>query len=439
MPLVSFPRSTPTLLQLEDRCTPAIEVWNTNWDAGKEKSLPWAIAQANNQAGQDTITFNWIELGNRPTFRALAGETVNVTEGVIINAGGGGQYATFTGFWPFSFTHDAKGAAGAGLESAINGGVFDGCGVPVGNNFSFDDCGGAIQVMNGTLTVANTRFTGNTAFSGGAIAVDTGAKLVVRGLPNVNPPLPGPGEPFIPELLETRTLCKGNGAVAAGRGGAIWSLGEVDLADVWFVGNSANDGGAIAITGSGKLTDPAPVPPGPMPIGSPGPIVYDVRFYENTARADGGAVFYRSSNQTSVLDHVAFGSNTSAARGGGIAVLEGHAITHGIDFRGEPGHRVRPERGGHSHRRDAELEREGGGDAGQVRQQQRLGRVRRVHLLLGRVPVPRVRLQQQQHDLDRPNAGRARAAAQPARHIHPRPERPRHQHDVVQVAHPKSP
>lgn len=97
----------------------------------------------------------------------------------------------------------------------------------------------------------------------------------------------------------------------------------MDLADVWFVGNSANDGGAIAITGSGKLTDPTPVPPGPMPIGPPGPIVYDVRFYENTARADGGAVFYRSSNQTSVLDHVAFGSNTSAARGGGIAVLKG--------------------------------------------------------------------------------------------------------------------
>jgi hypothetical protein len=156
MSLVEFPRCQLTLLRLEDRCTPAtFTVTTTKWAAMTVGSLPWAIASANdtdNNLGQDTIEFNWTVLGNTPTFSVPLNGSLEIQEGVVINAGMGAIYATFTDFRPFHFRH----LEGTSKESVLNGGVFDKCVVPA--NATWLD-GGAILLDNEKLTVKNSRFT----------------------------------------------------------------------------------------------------------------------------------------------------------------------------------------------------------------------------------------------------------------------------------------
>lgn len=213
------------LTKLEDRCTPAIMVDTTVWDPLLDGSLPFAIATANAANGQDTIQFDWGELGDTPVFTVPADEGVEVTDGVIIIAGSGNVYAKFSGSTPFFFTHNKEEGS---TESVINGGVFDGCS-------GLDSAhGGAIALTGGTLSLNYNRFIDNTADFGGAVSVASGATLLV-GAAQGMPPQPDD----YPEVIgSSAVLFKGNTATAAG--GAIQNAGGVvKIQRAYFGGNKA--------------------------------------------------------------------------------------------------------------------------------------------------------------------------------------------------------
>lgn len=305
-------RKTLSLTRLDDRINPAqIHVWDTAWNAATPGTLPYAIALANNQAthnGQDEIIFDFGAnplFGQTPTFNV--GSTLAVKEGVIIRAGGGLQYVTFTGTRPFDFTHE-DGAAGAGKQSEIKGGVFDKC--IVAPNAAVPE-GGAIRVTGGQLTTLNTRFTENSAKHGGAVFVGSQGTLVVDGLPGVGAPDP---TNHIEQQGREITLFKKNSASLDG--GAMEVAGKVVLKRGWFVDNKASqDGGAIDVYGNGEV-DTAQIQVGGVMVNA------DVSFLRNDALRNGGGLHFNST-ATSTLVGVKVGANTAVANGGGVWVGNG--------------------------------------------------------------------------------------------------------------------
>lgn len=315
MSLVNFPACGLTLLQLEDRCTPAtFTVRNTDWNANKADSLPWAIAQANSPTnpGQDAIVFDFNALGNSPVFFSTS--TLVVQEGVNIFAGGGNQFVTIVGDRPFEFAHTLGASDKGGKESVIRGGSFAKCSA----NMLLDD-GGAIKVTGGQLTVSSTLFTENTARKGGAIFVGAEGTLVIAG--NDSPVNPA----AYPELGGRNVaLFQKN---EANTGGAVWVDGEVALQRGWFIENEAStNGGAIGVGSNGKLNAVA------LTIGetsySP-----DVSIRRNEAIYDGGGIYYGSSKMSELhnvsitgnkaIGAVPVGFPAIPGRGGGVFVADG--------------------------------------------------------------------------------------------------------------------
>lgn len=314
MSFVRFPRCAPQLVELENRCTPAIVVDTTVWNPLLPGSLPNAIEEANATAGQDEIQFDWTELGNTPNFVVPADESLEVTEGVIIQAGGGNTYAKFTGFRPFLFTHMLPAPAPIGqlpaVDSVINGGYFDGC------NVAGDD-GGAIKLTAGTLTLNYNRFIGNQAGSGGAVFVGAEGTLFV-GAAQGQPPAP---TAFAEVLGSSAVFFKSN--LAGADGGAIRTIGgHVKLYRAAFYNNEADlVGGAVAVTLGGTIFA------GAVPNSEDAP---EVKFVQN--EADEGGVIHLLGG-TSSLTSASFTANKAlSGDGGAIYVSSDLTITNGNFF-----------------------------------------------------------------------------------------------------------
>ncbi len=295
--------------QLEDRCTPAILVWDTAWNPLLPGTLPNAIDAANAANGQDEIQIDWATLGNSPLFTVPANQTLVVTDGVVINAGSnsGAAYAKFTGFRPFKFTHSKENGV---TDSVINSGLFDTCIVPVAT-----DSGGAIELTSGTLTLNYNRFVNNTARYGGAISISGGSTLVL-GAQQGTPPAPS----SYPEVAgKTGVHFQGN--KAALDGGAIENTGgTVEIRRASFIENQAlaGDGGAIDVWQSGVLT----IAPFPNPGDDAGKLKNpDADFFRNSAQ-DGGAV-HQLSGANSTITGANFVGNTATRDGGAIRLVNG--------------------------------------------------------------------------------------------------------------------
>lgn len=332
MALVRFPRCTPSLLQLEDRCTPTqiFTVFDKTWNPLTKGSLPWAIAQANSAAfpGLDIINFDYdpkTGLGPKPTLTST--DTLFVTEGVHIIGVNNTDYVTIDGVRPFEFTHGnpAPGEEGAppSTDSQVIGITFSKCAAPGAQS------GGAVVVTGGTLTLDTVRFLGNSAQSGGAVFVGLSSTLVVDGF------TPGPPD-YHPAQAQPRTLFKDNNAAD---GGAIETRGTVSLNRAWFIENKAtNDGGAIGVNDTGVLVAP------PLP-GPEGPVDPDVQFLGNQAANKGGGVYFNA-DTSSKLRATIFANNTATMAGGAFAVHNGTvtvsggivaALGAGVHIEGSPG------------------------------------------------------------------------------------------------------
>ncbi len=327
MSLVQFPRCRPSLMLLEDRCTPALfTVFDDGWNPATNGTLPWAIEQANSplHPGLDIINFRFaarIGLGPKPTL--IADSTLNVTEGVKIIGANGDDYVTIKGVRPFNFTHSNPAAVPLGEPGAVPATT------SLIERMTFSKCapsadpadtryGGAIQVTGGTLTLTTARFLDNTADNGGAVFVGQESKLVVDGEP-------GSPTDYHPLQLAPRTLFKGN--TVPGFGGAVLAAGEVELRRAWFVMNTATfDGGGLHTYQGGVVTTPS------VPVGSEADPP-DVRFASNEAGGSGGGVFFNGQGE-SELHSVVFIYNKAGVSGGGFAVRRGTVFLDGGSVEG---------------------------------------------------------------------------------------------------------
>ncbi len=332
-------RSTLSLTQLEDRTNPApmtFTVKNTAWNLGPGTLLT-AIAAANANPDVDTIDFNYgaapLGLGtNTPLFTSNL--THAITEGVIIEMGGGLTYATITGARPFDFTHNKAATPenpNPSKDSIIRGGVFFECAPLLVGGAVLD--GGAVRVFDGQLTTFSTRFSRNSAVNGGAVWVGSGATLVLDGgiaPANANAALPGnlevrpdpAGYPMQVNNGISKTLFQWNKAWASD-GGAIETEGTVILKKVAFNLNEAvTDGGAIntRLGATGKVEVPA------APGGQPQFPFTDVQIVHNKASKGGGVSF--KSTAVSTLHGVVVKDNSATVAGGGLHVLDGTVNVH---------------------------------------------------------------------------------------------------------------
>jgi predicted outer membrane repeat protein len=197
---------------------------------------------------------------------------------------------------------------------------------------SANTLGGAIT--GGTIVIANTRLTGNSAGQGGATDIGAGGSLDINcSILDANHALSGSGgavnnsSTFIDEtLFESNTAATSGGAFsgnsatisnslfrlnqAGENGGAIATVGPLTSTRNEYDANHADYGGAIGINGN--------------TFNSANSI--DDLFTSNTATHDGGAIYEFASNLN--VTRGAFQSNTAGDSNGGFAG-DGGAIYSG--------------------------------------------------------------------------------------------------------------
>ncbi|MDO5579742.1 MAG: choice-of-anchor Q domain-containing protein [Planctomycetia bacterium] len=208
-----------------------------------------------NLTGADKAKFTGIELGGEDTFRVIlidSAETGNVSLANITIKEGSAD--------------DENGGAILITNGTV---VLDKAAL----NDNFAGTGGAIYVSAGTsITVTDTAFTANMADNGGAISVLGTADL-------------------------TNAAFTGN--VSDGNGGAIDSAAgsNITIKTSTFTGNSARNGGAVSVNGTGSIANSTfntnmAVSGGAVSIsaGAKADLTSDI-FFANVATRDGGAVY----------------------------------------------------------------------------------------------------------------------------------------------------
>ncbi|HHO51163.1 MAG TPA: hypothetical protein ENK18_09905 [Deltaproteobacteria bacterium] len=171
------------------------------------------------------------------------------------------------------------------------------------------DDGGAVQVLNGDLTLSGVIARDNaSATDGGAIAVSSGTLSLQRGCVLQDNSAGDDGGAIV---LGASTLDDDEGTTyannSATNGGALRiEGGTITLRGASFEGNSAVEGGAISATGAGSL------------------VIEGNTLWSNTASSDGGGLALRDVDSPQGLVRAnRIQDNVADNGGGGIAVLGG--------------------------------------------------------------------------------------------------------------------
>ena len=234
-------------------------------------------------AGQITFT-------GAPTFK---------TNGTTSTTNGGAIYAASGANITFSAAPTLRG------NLAENGGVFyvDGGAVSFGN-YSVTFTGDTTNVTNGGLFYVDSgrvEFAGASTFTKHIAAANGGVFYVAGG--NV--------------IFTGAAVFSTNGLTSATTGGAIYNAGGTITfsSTAEFSGNTANNGGAIALSGSAV-----------MPTFSS-----TVKFTSNSASNNGGAVWSSSADITPTSAYT-FSSNTATESGGAIYSESGTITISGLSI-----------------------------------------------------------------------------------------------------------
>ena len=213
-------------------------------------------------------------------------------------------------------------------------------------NNNADSLGGAIAVGDDSrATIRNAQFTNNTAGNeGGAIYVRDGSALIVESSAFTgNTATNFGGGVFVgvdSNAKFTETTFDGNSALAHA-GGAINTDGIIEVVDCLFTGNqaSADNGGAIQCWTTSTATISGSTFQGNSAY-SAGAIyahniltITDTIFTENTSAFRGGAValFSGNSDVATIIDGCEFTNNTGGY-GGGLFAMDRGAITTNTTF-----------------------------------------------------------------------------------------------------------
>ncbi|HPM83052.1 MAG TPA: right-handed parallel beta-helix repeat-containing protein, partial [Candidatus Anammoximicrobium sp.] len=112
--------------------------------------------------------------------------------------------------------------------------------------------GGGIYNASGTLVVMNSTLSGNTASGSGGAIYGSGTLTVTNSTLSGNSANSGGGVYAASGTLSMAdTTVSGN--TAAGSGGGIYASGTLSIVNTTFTGNSANSGGGVYVSGSGTL------------------------------------------------------------------------------------------------------------------------------------------------------------------------------------------
>jgi predicted outer membrane repeat protein len=218
-----------------------------------------------------------------------------------------------------------KGGAGGAVELIVRDSAFNANQADNGTGF-----GGALYLSGGVqTTLVRTDFSSNTAARGGALAMGGGSLNLRGGSFSQNNAAVDGGALYagagsqweLSDLFQGPVEFLDN--TAGGRGGAIYDVsgmtqmvapGDVAGSTIVFAGNQASFGGAIHFSNAGVINLSLPV-----------------RFENNSASADGGAIHATGANTFLTTDgtgdpgrRIGFSGNVAGDRGGAIA-LDGGA------------------------------------------------------------------------------------------------------------------
>ena len=233
-----------------------------NLDDMGSGSLRQAVLDANATPGADTIVF-----GVSGTITLTSGELL-VTDSLTIDgpgaasltiSGNNASRVLTVGSSSVALTVEgltvANGAAGGGDGGGIHS--YDGTLTVANSIFSGNSAeyGGAINNFGGTVAVANTIFSGNSASSSGGGINSYGAATVSNSVFTGNSAARGSGGGIAGgPLTVTDSTFTGN-SVPGGNGGGVANGGVATVTNSTFSGNSAEAGGGISNGGSLALTN----------------------------------------------------------------------------------------------------------------------------------------------------------------------------------------
>jgi predicted outer membrane repeat protein len=315
-PVTHRRRWRPHLEVLEDRLTPSTFTVNALTDtvagSGASGDLRYCINQANNNPGDDTITFN-LPASSTITLNSANGPLVlSDTSGATTITGPGADQLTISGGGAtqifsvdFGVTASLSGltiADGNAGNAVYGGGIFSLGALSVsGCTFSGNTAagaGGGIATGNGTLTVTGCNFTGNSASGdGGGIGLG-GALLTLTGCTfSDNSAAHGGGLANEGEGA-TVTGCAFDDNSASNSGGGIYGSDSLTMTGSTISDNSCgfNGGGGLSLN-----------------LGTD--VVTNCTLTGNTSRGAGGAICTHNTNLT--LTNCTLTGNRANSQGDG--------------------------------------------------------------------------------------------------------------------------
>jgi predicted outer membrane repeat protein len=355
-------RARPRLEPLEDRTLPSILTVLNNNDNGPD-SLRDALSRATNgdlitfdpglagatitlTSGELTVAANVVIEGLGADQLTVSGNDAsrvfNVAPGEIVSLSGltiahGKTAAAGGGIWnrgrltlsDCAFQDNAAGTGGALDNNASSGGgtatilhcTFTGN--SAANSLLNADGGAITNEANGILFLSGCTFSGNTADLGGAVATLFRSQLTITDSAFMDNTASARGGAVDVEMAQSLVTIRhsaftGNATSLAGLGtggGAIASIGNLDVDDATFTANTAGDsgfGGAVRNDGSATITNST---------------------FANNHAVSGGAL---DNTGSLALSSDTFQDNSAASEGGGLynAQFTARADVHTSTFTG---------------------------------------------------------------------------------------------------------
>lgn len=288
-------------------------------------SLREAITNANDDAltyadclvagsGSDTIVFangvTTIVLGSTLPTIILTNLTINGGGDVTIS--GNNLYRVFIVDTGNLLTLNNITITNGGCEFCSGGGVYSSGGSLEVTNSHFTNNQQGISIFNGSITIANSSFSGNYSTYGGAVNSAGTSTLVV-----------------------TNSVFSGNSTPGGGGGSAIYGGGTTTITGSTFSNNDGgtNGGGALWIDGSNgatitnsTFTNNINATGSAIYVNSSVATIVNSTFSGNTSPNTGGAI-HNSSGILTIINST-FSGNTAATDGGDIYQYGAPAVLH---------------------------------------------------------------------------------------------------------------
>lgn len=199
--------------------------------------------------------------------------------------------------------------SGGGLYTT--GGLILGCTFCGNKATSYYPNGGGIYQGGGSLTIANTQITGNTAYYGGGVFVGSGTLFLQQSQVSGNTCGSGCGAGIYNSatLIANYTTCSNNSSTSAG--GGVYSTGTLTATGCTISGNTSTSGAGVYVNnGTAKLIQ----------------VTISGNAVTGTSNPYGAGV--RVDNGTTTIRQSTIANNSTTGQGGGVYAYGGTVILY---------------------------------------------------------------------------------------------------------------